>query len=79
MTTSTHTQPHAFTLLLAQYIAGDVAEEQITSLCDLVETAEASAAERLAFARFYLDAMNDEPAALPKADEWSEIATAARA
>ena len=79
MTTTTQTQPHAFTILLAQYISGDVDEQQITSLCDLVESADATASERLAFARFYLDAKRENRGTLPQADEWSEIASAARA
>ena len=79
MTTSTSTHPHAFTLLLAQYIAGDVSEEQLSSLCEVVEGAGASASERLAFASYYLDAKRDDATAIPKADEWMEIADAARA
>ncbi|OZC04246.1 hypothetical protein [Rubricoccus marinus] len=79
MTTATQSQPHAFALLLGQYISGDVNEEQITSFCDLVETTSASAAERLAFASYYLDAKTEAAKALPRAEEWAEIANTARA
>lgn len=79
MITTTRPAAHSFALLLARYIAGSVEPEQLDDLCDLVEAADATPAERLAFARYYLDAMGEEAAALPKATEWNEIVGAARA
>ena len=75
--TTTHAPAHSFTHLLARYISGSVEAEQLDALCDLMETTEATPAERLAFARFFLDAKDD--AVLPQAREFVEIAGAARA
>lgn len=79
MTATTRPPAHSFSMLLARYIAGNVDPEALDALCDLVEAADATPAERLAFARFYLDAMEDGAAALPQAEEWTEIVGAARA
>lgn len=77
MTTAT-AQPHALTHLLAGYIAGDVSHDAMERFDDLCETA--SSQERLAFARFYLDAIaSDDVAALPTADEAAGILAAVRA
>ena len=79
MTTATRPPAHSFTVLLARYISGGVESEQLDALCDLIETAEASASERLAFARYYLDTMGDEETALPQLQEWTDLMVAARA
>ena len=79
MTTATRPPTHSFTMLLARYISGSVNTDQFNALCDLIEEAEATPAERLAFARYYLDATGEDQPTLPKLQEWSEIMEAARA
>ena len=71
---------HALSVLLAGYIAGDDASDRFFDAADQLEEADASAAERAAFARFYLDAMSDDgDVKLPQADELSDLLNAARA
>lgn len=71
---------HALSLLLSRYIAGEVAEAQLFGLTDLFDDASASAEERTAFARFYLDALaTDGDVTLPKADELTTLLALARA
>ena len=77
--TTTQTSAHSFSLLLASYIAGNVDSEELDALCDLVEEADATPAERLAFARYFLDSKGEETAAMPKLAECTEILQAARA
>jgi hypothetical protein len=70
----------ALALLLARYIAGEVAETQLFGLTDLFDEADASAPERTAFARFYLDALAAEgDVRLPKAEELTALLAVARA
>ena len=70
----------ALTLLLARYVAGQVAETQLFGLSNLLDEADATADERAAFASFYLEALNDgEDLALPKADELNEFLGMTRA
>ncbi len=63
--------PHALTSLLAGYIAGAVDDSVMSRFDELFEDAPASAQERAAFARFYLDALatDDIEEALPTAIE----------
>ena len=75
--TTTHAPAHSFTHLLARYISGAVDPEQMDALCDMMEASGATAAERLAFARFFLDAKDE--ASLPQTREFVEIVGAARA
>ncbi|MEM1054685.1 MAG: hypothetical protein AAGI52_04095 [Bacteroidota bacterium] len=77
MTTTTRPPAHSFTYLLARYIAGAVEPDQLDALCDLMETSNATGDERLAFARYFLDAKDE--VTMPKAREFAEIAGAARA
>ena len=77
--TTTQTSPHSFSLLLASYIAGRVESDELGALCDLVEATDATPAERLAFASYYLDSKKEEAAGIPKLSEWAEILSAARA
>ena len=77
MTALSHATAHPFTHLLGRYIAGSVDAEQLDALCDLMEESEASPAERLAFARFFLDAKDD--VTMPQVREFVEITGAARA
>lgn len=81
MTTALRTRPNALSLLLAHYIAGDITEGQMTTLDTMFEDADADASERLAFARFYLDAMEAGEArhAMPKVAEVAGILSSARA
>jgi hypothetical protein len=70
----------ALTLLLARYVAGEIAEPQFLGLSDLFDEADASAEERSAFARFYLDALDAEGAVnLPPAEELADFLALARA
>lgn len=77
MTTHSHATAHPFTHLLGCYISGSVDAEQLDALCNLMEDSDATPAERLAFARFFLDAKND--VTMPHAREFVEITGAARA
>ena len=77
MTTTVRPPAHSFTHLLARYIAGGVELDEMDAFCDLMESAAATPAERLAFARFFLDAKGE--AALPHTREFVEIVGAARA
>lgn len=81
MTPSTTKQrSHAFLLLLARYIAGEIAEAQFEQLTTLLDTTEASSEERTALARYYLDAIsNGTEINLPKAHEIKDFLTIARA
>ena len=75
--TTTRPPAHSFTHLLARYIAGSVEPEQLDAICDLMETASATPAERLAFALYFLYAKDE--ATVPQAREFVEISGAARA
>ena len=77
MTGLSHASAHPFAHLLQSYIAGSVEVEQLDALCDLMEDSEATADERLAFARYFLDAREDVN--LPQVGEFVEITGAARA
>ncbi len=81
MTQVTTARPTPFTALLAGYVAGDVSDDAMARFDDLFEDASASAQERLAFARFYLDvlATGDLAEALPAPDEMSGILSAIQA
>ncbi len=81
MTTDTLTASHGLTSLLAGYITGTVDDSVMTRFDDLFEDANASAQERLAFARFYLDALatDDVSEALPAPGEASGILGLVRA
>ena len=71
---------HALSVLLARYIAGDDASDHFFDASDLFEDASASADERAAFARFYLDVLDEDGAVrMPKADELSDLLNVARA
>lgn len=67
-------------LLLARYIAGEIAEAHLFGLSDLFDDADASAEERTAFARFYLDALvADGEVSLPQSEELIALLALARA
>lgn len=80
MTTATQ-RPNALTALLAGYITGRVDDDAMSRFDDLFEDTSATAEERLAFARFYLDVLQaGEPVdALPSLAEVTGILNAARA
>ena len=63
--------PHALTSLLTGYLTGAVDDSVMNRFDDLFEDAPASAQERAAFARFYLDALaaDDVAEALPTPTE----------
>ena len=74
-------RPHALSALLAQHIAGDLQDGTLSAMTELFEDTDASTAERLAFARFYLDlsAGGETAEALPQSDELADVLTIARA
>lgn len=80
MTTAAQT-PNALTALLAGYITGSVADDVMDRFDDLFDEAPATAEERLAFARFYLDvaATGDVAEAFPTHAEVPGILGAVRA
>lgn len=67
--------------LLAGYLSGDVSDDAMCRFDDLFEDSAATALERAAFARFYLDALatGEHADALPHPSEVSGILAAARA
>ena len=67
--------------LLAGYITGVVGDDAMARFDDLFEDTSATSAERRAFARFYLDAIEagEEADALPVPAEVPGILAAARA
>lgn len=67
--------------LLAGYVYGDVSHDAMCRFDDLFEDATATALERQAFARFYLDALEtgDHADALPHPGEVTGILSVARA
>ena len=70
----------ALSLLLGRYLAGEIADAQFAEVTDLLDETDASAEERAAFARFYLDALStDGIVKMPKTDDLGEILTIARA
>jgi DNA-binding SARP family transcriptional activator len=79
--TTTAQRPNALTALLAGYISGTVADDVMDRFDDLFEEAPATAEERLAFARFYLDlaATGDVAEAFPTHTEITGILGAVRA
>ncbi len=81
MTQVTTARPSALTALLVGYVSGDVSETAMARFDDLFEDVSASAQERLAFARFYLDALasGDASQALPDVSEVSGILSAIQA
>lgn len=72
---------HSLTSLLAGYITGAVDDGMMSRFDDLFDDVPASAAERQAFARFYLDALaaDDLAEALPAPGEVGGILGAVRA
>ncbi len=74
-------RPTALTALLSGYVAGDVTDDAMARFDDLFDDASASAQERLAFARFYLDvlAAGDDTEAIPHPSEVGGILSAIRA
>ena len=82
MTTATAPRRSAHAVLLAGYIAGAVTDEAMSQFDALFEDSAATADERRAFARFFVDALQtgDLENALPTtADEVAGILVAARA
>ncbi|WP_412069394.1 hypothetical protein [Rubrivirga sp. IMCC43871] len=81
MTHAVTTPPSAFTALLAAYVTGAVGDAVMAGFDDLFAEADASAAERLAFARFYLDALEagEDADAFPTALEVPGILNVVRA
>lgn len=81
MPTVLRTASNPFSVLLTRFVAGDIAESALTTVCDLLEETPVSAEERLAFARFYLDALStgDDEHALPRAEEIADVIQIARA
>ncbi len=78
---ATAQRAHALSLLLTRYVAGHIADAQMSAVSDLLDGSDATVEERLAFTRFYLDALSegDERLALPEADELADFLHLARA
>ncbi len=78
---TTAARPHAFSQLLGRYVAATVSDAAFAAVCDFPEEADATPAERLAFARFYLDVLaSGEPEmALPQPREIADVLQIARA
>lgn len=81
MATATATRTPSLSPLLAGYISGDVSEAAMALFDELFAETSASAGERAAFARFYLDALEsgEFAEALPHPAEVSGILSVARA
>ena len=77
----TLTRSSDLSALLIGYVAGDVGDVAMSRFDDLFEDTSASAQERLAFARFYLDVLEagDDAEALPLPAEVGGILSAIRA
>ena len=73
--------PASLAPLLAGYLFGDVSHDAMCQFDDLFEDAAATARERQAFARFYLDALSAGEAddAIPAPSEVAGILDVARA
>ncbi len=74
-------RPHAFESLLTRYVVGDVGDAAMSAVCDLLEDTPATPSERLAFARFFLDAMatDDDLVPMPRPEEIADVLQIARA
>lgn len=81
MTPATLASGNAYATLLARYVAGDIAEQTLDTFCSTMDEADLTAAERLAMARFYLDALaaGDTEHALPRPEEIADVLQIARA
>lgn len=80
MTTLSTTQDHALGQLLSRYLAGDLTASALDAVTELFEDTDASATERIAFARFYLDALDArETHALPCAEDVADVLSMSRA
>lgn len=80
-TTATHSASNAYATLLARYVAGDIADEAMDTFCSAMDDADLSGSERLAMARFYLDAVaaGETEHILPRAEEMADVLQIARA
>lgn len=77
---TTLARPHALAVLLSRYVAGEIATEAVDAVCSLFEEVQTSPEERIAFTRFYLDALaSGDLKALPTVAELSEILELSRA
>lgn len=74
-------RPNALVTLLDRYVAASLSDAAFAAVCDFPDEADATAAERLAFARFYLDvvAAGEPDIALPRAEEIADVLMIARA
>ncbi len=70
----------ALPVLLAHYVAGQMAQSQWDQFADAFDEADASAEERAAFACFYLETVSEgTPAKLPKRAELEDLLAATQA
>ena len=78
---TTAARPHALALLLDRYVSATVSDAAFAAVCEFPEEANATPAERLAFARFYLDVLaSGEPETpLPQPHEIADVLQIARA
>ena len=71
--------PHAAVLLFARFLGGALPATRLCGVTDLLDESDASGDERLAFARFFLDATSDDLVRLPDSDELADLLAIARA
>jgi len=81
MPAAVSSRPTAYVDLLTGYLTGAIHEDALDRFDDLFEDTSATAQERLAFARFYLDAvaLGDAKDALPNVAEVAGLLAVARA
>ena len=81
MPTALATRPTTYVDLLTGYLTGAIGDDALARFDDLFEDTSATAQERLAFARFYLDAIaaGEGADALPVPTEVSGFLSIARA
>ena len=74
-------RPNALVTLLDRYVAETLSDAAFAAVCDFPEEANATPAERLAFARFYLDivAAGEPDVKLPRPEEIADVLMIARA
>jgi hypothetical protein len=71
--------PHAAALLFARFVGGALPATRLCGVTDLLDDTNASADERLAFSRFFLEASAEDDVRLPDAAEMADLLAIARA
>lgn len=66
-------------LLFARFVGGALPATRLCGVTDLMDDVELSSDERLAFARFFLEASAEDDVRLPDAAEMADLLAIARA